>query len=391
MKKLLVAACIFTVCACSPRRAAVPVGEIPAPKELSITDEQYGHKVLGQLSEKYQLDYDHPRRASVDKIVAKLTKAAKADADPWHVYVFKDSSFKNAAATRGNHVFIWTAMIDATKNDAELAAILAHEIGHVLARHTEPDPDEAVKKMLIDVGAMAAGIAAAQAAGSGQAGELAGRLASSMTDQLGKGVLVYPYSREREYEADQIGLFMMADAGYNPDSAIEFWQRAQGDPALGGGGMAFFSTHPPAGPRLERLRSLLPRANARFKGESLPPAASPNSGASPNRNNAGSAAPQMQRGGAVITGSSSPSNPWDIRSLENAAPKTFLDSGVSQWTVSAPRAILYEKANVKSKAIGEFSRNAFVESVESDGGWVKIEYPDRGYLQKSLLQPAVRR
>jgi hypothetical protein len=318
------------------------------------------------------LDYDHPRGQNVNSIVEQLTKAARADSDPWHVYVFKDANFKNAAATRGNHVFIWTGMIDTTKNDDELAAVLAHEIGHVLARHTDPDPDEEMKKLLINLGAIAAGIAAARVTGSPNWGETVGDLTQTVTDQVAKGLLLNPYSRDRELEADQIGLFLMADAGYNPQAAIDFWSRAQGDPSFGSS-LTFFSTHPPASERLDELRILLPEALARFDGRSPKPA--PYDLDAVER--------QAQAPEQSPAGRQQPLPPTDSFDVSKADPS--LSSPEQRWIVSSSRAVLYPEPDTHSKALGEFTQGAIVTVVEADRFWLKVLAPERGYLQRKHL------
>jgi predicted Zn-dependent protease len=250
---------IFFLCAtsaCAPGRRPIPPGYIPPAREVSIQDEQLGHEILGQLSQKYPLDYDHPRRAEVDEIVLKLTDAIGASSQPWHVNVFTDPSLKNAAATKGNHIFIWTGMIDTTRNKDELAAILAHEVGHILARHTEPSNQEIWTKVLVEGLSLAAGIGVVIASKGAHGSDVAADLATTLTRAAGTGIFINPYSRDKEYEADQIGIYLMEKAGYRPEAALDFWERALNDPSFSAS-IPFLSTHPPAADRLSRLRSLV--------------------------------------------------------------------------------------------------------------------------------------
>ncbi|MDD2943928.1 MAG: M48 family metalloprotease, partial [bacterium] len=189
---------------------ALRTGEIPEARPLKPDEEQYGHQVLQALTEQYELDYNHPRYNEVVGIVEKLTAAAGADKDPWHVFILRDNNLKNAAATRGNHVFVWTGMLDYTSSEAELATVLSHEIAHVLARHTDPDPNEEARKLLVQVGAMAAAMAAAGATSSYQASQIVGNLTGTVTQEVASGMLIYPYTRDMELEADSLGMFIMA-------------------------------------------------------------------------------------------------------------------------------------------------------------------------------------
>ncbi|HMO16499.1 MAG TPA: M48 family metallopeptidase [Oligoflexia bacterium] len=234
-------------------RPPLPPGVIPPPKPVSQADEQYGHEILGGLSLKYELDYDHPRRSEVDDIVAKIVDSIGASNYPWHVHVFKDRTVKNAAATRGNHIFVWTGIIDSTRNEAELSAVLAHEMAHVLLQHTEPTEEESWTQVLIEVTAMAAAVGSTIATRGAYGSDIVAEVAAALTRELGQGILVNPYTRDKEHEADEVGLFLMQKAGYPPEAAIEFWSRAVNDPAFSAS-LPFFSTHPPASDRLQRLQ-----------------------------------------------------------------------------------------------------------------------------------------
>ncbi len=249
----------FSLNACAAGRPPVPPGQIPPVRAVSIEDEQYGHNVLTTLSQQFELDYDHPRYDEVMEVVEQLTEGISAQAQPWHVHVFKHNEFRNAAATRGNHIFIWTAMIDATKSRGELAAILSHELAHVLAGHTEPDPQEEINKMLIGIGALAAGIAVSAVTPDPTLASNLGQLTSSVTEELGNGLITNPYSRRLELEADQVGLMIMAKSKFDPNEALAFWKRASQDPSFSNHA-EFFSTHPIAEQRLEKLQELLPLA-----------------------------------------------------------------------------------------------------------------------------------
>ena len=241
----------------------MPVGTIPKPPPLSITDEEYGHRVLGDLTRRFPLDTNDARIERVRNVVERLTKSDLTGSDPWHVYVLVDNDFKNAAATRGNHIFIWTAMIDQLKNNDELASILAHEVAHVLAGHTNPDPAEQVSEILSGVAGIATRITVQGSNVSGLA-----QVSGALVKELVKGLIVNPGTQRKELEADHVGLMLMAEAKYDPRKAIKFWERAQSDPDFGGGrSSAFLSSHPTSAERLDALNAALPEAMKRFKGE----------------------------------------------------------------------------------------------------------------------------
>lgn len=264
--KIILVVIILTSIGCAAQRPILPVGEVPKQGIVENADEQYGHRVLAELTQQFPLSHDDQAIDRVRKIVDRLSVAAQASQNPWHVYVLHDPKFKNAAATRGNYIFVWTAMIDAAKSDEDLATVLAHEIGHVLAGHTAPDPAEEVTQILAGVLGRAAGTAIYS---QGYAGVAAG-ITEAIVGEVVKGVALNPSLQSKELEADQVGLFLMADAGYNPEAAVNFWERAESDPDLATGNLVFMSTHPSNVERVQRLKSFLPEAIARYRGEKKP-------------------------------------------------------------------------------------------------------------------------
>ena len=367
----------FFLSSCASSLPAVPPGTIPVAKAPSIEDEQYGHNVVQQLTDRYQVDNGNPAMDRIQEIVDRLTKAAKADAQPWHVYLFKDDSLVNAAATRGNHIFIWTGMLHAAHTDGELATILAHEIGHVLAGHTAGDSNEEVKRILIQVLGMAAGVGVSIATGSAQMGLDLGQLASSVTTSLGEGILINPYSRGNEYEADQIGLELMAEAKYNPNEAIEFWSRASTNPDFSSS-LSFLSTHPPAPDRLEKLKALLPFAFARYNGTRPPNTLNEQPQNIPLTSKESSSVAQLNP--------SAGGDSFDMRSREpNANPKVAPIDGMKEWKVIADRLVLFNKPTNQSRRIGEFKRGGILLGRPDKIGWIRVVRPDNGYVIQSDL------
>ena len=82
---------------------------------------------------------------------------------------------------------------------------------------------------------------------------------------LGANVaVILPYSRKQEYEADEVGLILMAKAGYDPEAAVGFWQRMMAGKRPGSRIPEFLATHPSDDKRLENIRSLIPRIKAQY-------------------------------------------------------------------------------------------------------------------------------
>ena len=242
-------------------RAPIDPTQLPSPVTVTEEDEQYGHEVLSELVDRYALDTNDKRINRVRDIVDKITAANNLDQDPWHVYVLLDDDFKNAAATRGNYVFVWTGMLKLLHDDAELATVLSHEIGHVVAGHTMPSPAEEVQQMIGGIaGMVASGVVSAQGPGYGGLGDIAGSLVQSLFET----VLINPESQRQELEADLVGMFLMADAGYDPAVAVELWQRLSEDPEFSST-IEFLSTHPNTENRVENLKAHLEEARLQYK------------------------------------------------------------------------------------------------------------------------------
>jgi predicted Zn-dependent protease len=130
-----------------------------------------------------------------------------------------------------------------TKDDAGLATVMAHEIGHAVARHgTESLIQQYGLQTIVQY--------------------IGGKYAS-LSASIANAAIALPFSREHEYEADHIGLIYMARAGYDPQKAIEFWQRMASQSS--GAPPEFLSTHPSDQHRIEQLQKLLPEAQKAAK------------------------------------------------------------------------------------------------------------------------------
>ncbi len=166
----------------------------------------------------------------------------------WEVIVFEDKSL-NAFALPGSKIGVHTGLLDLVDNQHQLAAVIGHEIGHVLARHSN-------ERMSQKVGAqMGISLIAAVAAPQTPLGQTAVSL-------LGVGAqygVIMPFSRLHESEADQIGLELMAKAGFNPAESVTLWQK-MAQASQGEQPAEFLSTHPSHETRIDDLRENLPKA-----------------------------------------------------------------------------------------------------------------------------------
>lgn len=165
----------------------------------------------------------------------------------WEVVVFEDSTL-NAFALPGNKIGVHTGLVDLVDNQDQLASVIGHEIGHVLARHSN-------ERMSQKMGAqMGISLISAVAAPKTPLGQTAISL-------LGVGAqygIIMPFSRLHESEADVIGVELMAKAGFNPSESITLWQKMT-QASQSAQPVEFLSTHPSHATRIDDLQAQLPK------------------------------------------------------------------------------------------------------------------------------------
>ena len=339
---------------CAVKRRIVPLGEIPRAKPVSQEDVEYGQNVLAMLTSQYPLSDNDQDINKVRDVVEVLSLAAGADYDPWHPYVLQADRVVNAGATRGNFIFVWSGMLRTIQNDSELAAILAHEIGHVLAGHTEPNPQEEANKMISDVAGVAAREVLRAQTGAGPFADLAQAL---LTEAV-KGFIVNPESQRQELEADQIGLFLLADAGYDPKEAVEFWNRVQTDPRFGANSLEFFSSHPTSKTRLDKLQTFLHNAEARYRNRKK------------KRND---------------------DNPWTVATAPKTNPKAKNPppkrEPLQPWVVDSDKAAVYETPDKTVKALAFLKPGEKLAILCHFPEYLRVIRPMKGFIHKDAALP----
>ena len=174
-------------------------------------------------------------------IVAQLDKEYQLPAGKsWDVKVFQNDA-ANAFALPGGHIGVFTGLLDVAKNQHQLAAVVAHEVGHVIAEHG----GERVSQALVTQGGLAAAGALMQDSKSKPL------ILAAMGAGAQVGVLL-PYGRKQESEADIIGLRLMAKAGFDPQQSVELWKNMAA--ASKGAPPQFLSTHPAPETRIKNLQ-----------------------------------------------------------------------------------------------------------------------------------------
>lgn len=206
----------------------IQLSNLSARQEMAI-GEQINQELL---SKQVKLFRNQDAQNYINQIGQRLAQASDRPNIPYTFQVIDDRNV-NAFATMGGYVYIHTGLIAAADNEAELASVIAHEIGHIAGRH-------AIKQMR--QAAIAAGVATAVGADQNKLVQIGVELA-----------LNRPKSREAEYEADRLGLGTMIRAGYAPRGAVDFMAKL----LKSGSPPTIISTHPATGDRISAMQRLL--------------------------------------------------------------------------------------------------------------------------------------
>lgn len=205
-------------------------------------------QTLSEASSKGVLDKSSAEARRVQAIADRLiTQAPQFRPDSaqwkWEVNVIKSDEL-NANCGPGGKIIVYTGLIDQLKlTDAEIAAVMGHEIAHALREHGR----EAMSK--------AYGIEMARSGAGALLG--LGQDSMALADTVVNYSMTLPNSRANENEADLIGLELSARAGYDPNAAITLWNKMS--KASEGAPPEFMSTHPASSSRIASLQAAIPK------------------------------------------------------------------------------------------------------------------------------------
>ncbi|MBE6418981.1 MAG: M48 family metallopeptidase [Akkermansiaceae bacterium] len=219
--------------------------------QLMLTSEaeeaEMGLTAFSQYKSQYSVSSNGTYNAALSRCGTAIVNSSGLNTNyKWDFQVFQ-SREQNAFALPGGKVAVYSGLMDLMHNEAELAFVVAHEIAHVYARHGGERVSWGYIKTL---GAATLAAATDNDATTKQLYDLAADL----------GVMK-PFSRSNEYEADKIGMMLMAKAGYDPNAAIEFWGRfSEGSSGSSSALSGLMSTHPRDEDRIEAMKEVLPSA-----------------------------------------------------------------------------------------------------------------------------------
>ncbi|SFH12688.1 Peptidase family M48 [Palleronia marisminoris] len=240
---------------CFTRRAFLGAS-LTAPVALSGCDEapnlvsdeeaaRMGQEAWEQMLETTPLSRNRSYEQALQSVSMRLLNASAVEHDGWEIEVFASPQI-NAFALPGGKIGVYEGMFDVVQNEAQLAAIVGHEIGHLSAEHAQ-------KRMSAQI-ARNAGLRIVSFFLNVGGVEYSAEIAAALGLGLDYGLLL-PYSRDQEIEADALGLTTMSDAGFNPQEAVTLWQRMQA--ANANRAPEFLATHPTPASRIREIEEIL--------------------------------------------------------------------------------------------------------------------------------------
>lgn len=215
-----------------------------SPEQEVVLGQQGRQEVIAQMGGLYPSPELQNYIDQVGQQVLQQSRASQAPY-PFEFHVLDDLATINAFALPGGQIFVTTGLLEAMDTESQLAGVLGHEIGHVVARH---GAERLAKQQL---GAMLVNAIGVAASDERQGGQQATVIAQAVNQLISLN-----YSREDELESDRLGFEFMADADYNPEGLVELMQifesaESRGRPP------EFLSTHPNPGNRVALLEGII--------------------------------------------------------------------------------------------------------------------------------------
>ncbi len=245
MKRLLLffLPLLFIACSKNPYTHRNQLLLISPQQEL-----QMGLQAERQILQKAKISRNPHYNRLVQRVAKRIAQAAEKDFHPgfqWRFYVLESPQI-NAFCLPGGKIFVYTGLLKLIDNEDQLAAVIGHEVAHAILRHGS---ERVSMAMLGNLGKelLAKGL------------QISGTKWGPLFD-LAYGVgttygVIYPYSRKFEYEADQLGLYLMYKACYDPKEAIKFWYKMMR--ASRAKVPEFLSTHPSDMHRIKALQAYI--------------------------------------------------------------------------------------------------------------------------------------
>lgn len=223
--------------------------------QMNAMGTQAFQQMLAQTPPSKDPEFTNHIQCVTDPIIKTVGQNHKDAPKQWNLAVIRDPT-PNAFALPGGNIGVNVGILSVAKNDAQLATVLSHELGHVLAHHS-------AERVSQDVVAQS-GLGVVQAF---LGGSLSPQNQQLVMGALGLGAqygVLMPFSRGQETEADVIGVHLMSQAGFDPRQSVELWKNMM-SASKGGEPPQFLSTHPSSENRIKRLEEEIPKVMADYE------------------------------------------------------------------------------------------------------------------------------
>ena len=251
---------LFSSCSTVPITGRSQLNLISDNEMLSLSFSQYDQFLKDNKESTNQRDINLVNKVgkriagAVQKYFAEKNLSSQLDGYKWEFHVI-ESKQVNAWCMPGGKVVVYTGIFPLTRTESGLAVVLGHEIAHAVAKHGNERMSQALLTQL--------GGAALSQAIKDKPLETQNIFMAAFGVGAQLGVLL-PFSRTQESEADHLGLIFMAIAGYNPNEALDFWQR-MAEYQKGNAPPEFLSDHPSDQSRIEDIKQEMPEAMTYYR------------------------------------------------------------------------------------------------------------------------------
>ncbi|NRB64750.1 MAG: M48 family metallopeptidase [Saprospiraceae bacterium] len=261
LRKIIIAGLAVLIVACTtvPITGRRQLSLVSASQMMALASEQYQttlrqSNLSDDRTQIRRLDRVGDRIIqSVEQYLTDIGQSQLTEGYNWEVNLIEDDEVINAWAMPGGKIAFYTGIMKLFETDDEVAVVMAHEIAHAIAGHG----GERMSQMLVaQLGGVALDVALTD---KPEETRTLAQVAYGLGSQIG---ILLPFSRTHETEADELGVYFMTMAGYDPQASVNFWEKMA---AMGGGAPPeFLSTHPSSQTRINDLNRLIPVAREKF-------------------------------------------------------------------------------------------------------------------------------
>ncbi len=246
---LLVLLLLIEACATVPYTERSQFIMVSEGEEVAL-----GTRAFEDVKKESSLSTDPALNAMIKRVGKRIATASGIEGYEWEFIIIEDEQV-NAFALPGGKVAFYTGILPLCEDEAGMAVVMGHEVAHVIARH---GAERVSQGRALAIGQAILSVALSSSSPVTQ--EVVGN-AYGIGAKVG---VVLPFSRSHESEADEIGLTIMARAGYDPATAVEFWKRMAKNSEGKSNMPELLSTHPGDKDRIEKLNALRAEADVEY-------------------------------------------------------------------------------------------------------------------------------